>query len=297
MTPTRRMIEPPPHALRLVEEDLEPGVHVSTGTPGRSRGLRLWRGLLWNEWFAHARLIAGFLFLWLAAVWLLPLVVHPLWILVVGVLYALVAGPAFGGADVIDGSEEFAFALPTTRLQRFVARLVVSGAGLLALTLMNVTALDANLSDLLVRLFLDSGLGGVEVRQPEMLFGLVFAFPFAIFACAFTVASLATSRTVAFTAWVWGALGALATLRGAAMIEEAVSDRLTGRIAVPALLLVGLACLTLAARLYTRKEAGPSGSPLRMPWSWWGGLALLVGAAAGIALLLSWMSVYLARLL
>lgn len=283
-----------PPALRLVDQETEDAA-VDEGRP--RNGFRLWKGLLWNEWFAHSRLVVVFLFVWLGAVWLLPLVLHPLWILVVGVLYALVAGPAFGGADVIDGSEEFAFSLPTTRSQRFLARLAVSGAGLLALTVMSVTALDANLSDLLVRLFLDSGLAGVEVRQPEMLLGLVFAFPFTIFACGFTVAALATSRTVAFTAWVWGALGALATLRGAAMIEESVSDRLTGRIAVPALLLVGLACLAVAARLYSRKEAGPSGSPLRMPWSWWGGVVLLVAAAAGVALLLSWLSVYVARLL
>jgi hypothetical protein len=279
-----------PPELRLVEEEPEPAP-----TP-RTR-FRLWRGLLWNEWFAHSRLIVVFLFVWLAAVWLLPLVLHPLWILVVGVLYALVAGPAFGGADVIDGSEEFTFSLPTTRSQQLAARIAVSGAGLMALTLMNVMALDANLSDLLVRLFLDSGLGGVEVRQPEMLLGLVFAFPFAIYACGFSVAALATSRTVAFTAWVWGALGALATLRGAAMLEESLSDRLTGRITVPSLLLVGLACLTVAVRLYSRKEAGPAGSPLHMPWSWWGGLALLLAAAAGVALLLSWLSVYIARLL
>lgn len=290
MTARPEMIPPPQPALRLVEEETDAPARVRTT-------FQLWRGLFWNEWFAHSRLVAVFLFVWLAAVWVLPLVLHPLWILVVGVLYALVAGPAFGGADVIDGSEEFAFSLPTTRSQRFTARLVVSGGGLLALTLMNVTALDANLSDLLVRLFLDTGLGGVEVRQPEMLLGLVFAFPFAIYACGFTVAALATSRTVAFTAWVWGALSALATLRGAAMIEESVSDRLTGRIAVPALLVVGIGCLTVAARLYARKEAGPSGSPLRMPWSWWGGLALLVAAGAGIALLLSWLSVYIGRLL
>ena len=279
-----------PHGLRLVEEEPEPA-------PAPRTRFRLWRGLLWNEWFAHSRLIVVFLFVWLAAVWLLPLVLHPLWILVVGVLYALVAGPAFGGADVIDGSEAFTFSLPTTRSQQLAARIAVSGTGLMALTLMNVMALDANLSDLLVRLFLDSGLGGVEVRQPEMLLGLVFAFPFAIYACGFSVAALATSRTVAFTAWVWGALGALATLRGAAMLEESISDRLTGRITVPALLLVGLACLTVAVRLYSRKEAGPAGSPLHMPWSWWGGLALLLAAAAGVALLLSWLSVYIARLL
>jgi len=46
-----------------------------------------------------------------------------------------------------------------------------------------------------------------------------------------------------------------------------------------------------------RKEAGPGGSPLRMPLSWWGGLALLLLAAAAVALLLVWLTTNFGRLL
>jgi len=86
------------------------------------------RGLLWAEWFAHSRLLLVFLGLWLAAVWALPLVAHPGWILLLGGIYALLAGPAYGGADVMDACEEFAFSLPPTRAERYWARLAV-GAG------------------------------------------------------------------------------------------------------------------------------------------------------------------------
>lgn len=260
-------------------------------------GWQTWRNLLWTEWFAHARLLLCFLVAWIAAVWLLPLVVHPLWILMLGVAYALVAGPAFGGADVGTGCEEFSFSLPAPRGRRFVARLVIGGGGLLLLTAANVFALNANLADILVRVFLDSGLTGFELRQPELLYGLVFAFPFAMFALGFAVAALATGRTVVFTAWVWGTLGALATLRAAAVAEETLWYRLNGRLIVSSLLLVAGGTLLLAGHLYTRKEAGPGGTPLRMPPRWWAGLTLLLLAAGAVALLLTWVANNFGRLL
>lgn len=263
----------------------------------RRRGWGFWAGLLWCEWFTHARLLLVFLFGWLVAVWLLPLVAHPLWVLMAGVAYAAAAGPAFGGGDVIHGCEEFAFALPVTRGERFLARLAVGGGCLLALTFMNVFALEANLSDVLLRVFLDTGLGGVEVRRPELLYGLVFAVPFAIFAVGFGVAALTARRTVAMCAWIWGALGALATLRGGAYMEQLAWDRLTGRITVPALLAVGVLTLVVSRHAYCRKEASIGGTPLRMPLSWWGSMALLLLAALAVLGLLAWLAANFMRML
>lgn len=256
---------------------------------------RYWLGLLWSEWFIHSRLLLVFIWGWLAAVWIVPLVTHPLWVLVVSVIYALIAGPAIGGSDVVHGCEEFTFTLPATRENRFWARLLLGGGGLLLLTIITVFSLDANLSDILLRVFLDSGLGGVEFRRPELLYGLLFAFPFDIFAIGFSVAALTTRRTVAFTAWVWGALGALSTLRGGAYIEEIFWGRLTGRLTVPALLLSGLGILVVARHGYSRKEASASGSPLRMPLSWWGGMGLVALAVAAIFALLGWLATHLTQ--
>lgn len=260
-----------------------------------SSWIHYWLGLLWSEWFIHSRLLVVFIWGWLSAIWLLPLVTHPLWVLVVGVLFALVAGPAFGGSDVIHGCEEFTFTLPATRDHRFIARLGVGGGGLLVLTAITVVSLDANLSDILLRIFLDSGLGGVEFRRPELLYGLLFAFPFAIFAIGFSVSAVTTRRTVAFTSWVWGALGALSLLRGGTYVEELMWDRLTGRLTVPALLISGLAILVLARFLYQRKEAGASGNPLRMPLSWWGGMGLVALAGLAIAALIGWLMANVSR--
>ena len=76
-------------------------------------------GLLWCEWYAHGKLLLFFLGTWLACVWVLPLYANPAWILLFGGLYALVAGPIYGGSDTIEGCEEFAFALPPSCIRRF----------------------------------------------------------------------------------------------------------------------------------------------------------------------------------
>src|ERR1051325_5659325 len=83
---------------------------------------RAWRGLLWSEWFAHSQLLLIFLAVWLVAVWTLPLFTHPGWVLILGALYAIMAGPIYGGGDVLEGCEEFTFALPPTRAERYFSR-------------------------------------------------------------------------------------------------------------------------------------------------------------------------------
>lgn len=284
----------PPPALRIVEAN-EPGrgdASASNGGPGRWRRTWPWtrpaRALLWSEWFAHQRLLLVFAFLWLAAVWLLPLAVHPLWTLAVGAAFALAAGPAFGGADVIHGCEEFAFAGAPTRGQRYAARLIVGGGAVLVFSGISVAALEGNLSDILLRLVLATGSGPAQVSRPEVLYALVFAVPFTAFALGFALAALAPSRTVAFTSWIWAALGALALLRGGLQLEELRWDTLNGRIALPLLLLVSAMTLWVAGQFYRRKEAGTGNVPLRVPPSFWGWVAGLIIAALGLVLLVSW---------
>lgn len=282
--------EPKP-ALRILEEDphARPARQAAVGA--------WWRALLWGEWFAHSRLLLGFLLGWLAMVWLLPLFAHPLWILGYGLLVAVVAGPAFGGADVIQGCEEFSFSWPVPRRDRFLARLCVGGGSLVAFSLMGVLALEGNLSDVLLRVFVTSGLPATQIRQPILLYGLVLVVPFNVFALGFALAALARSRSIALMAWLWGVLGALTLLRGTVQLEELRFGRLNGGISVPALAVVSAAVLWVAARFYSRKEAGTDSGPLRIPPGWWVGAAALLAALAGIALLGLWFANNLTRLL
>ncbi|HAB15712.1 MAG TPA: hypothetical protein PLX89_01755 [Verrucomicrobiota bacterium] len=269
--------------FRLVEE---PEKSTPPSRPSRRR--RLWVGLIWGEWFAHSRLLLAFLVLWLAAVWLLPFVAHPLWILMLSGLVAVVGGPAFGGSDVMGGCEEFAFSQPTTRAQRFDARLLVAVGCLLTVTVMNVIALYHNLADLILSFFVSTGLAAVELRHPELLYGVIFAVPLAAMAIGFSVAALATTRAVAYTAWVWGALGALTGLRAGLSLEDFVWDRLNGRITVPLLLAVTVVILGITRKLYVAKEAGRASSPLRLPLSGWATLGAAALGALGVALLITW---------
>lgn len=275
----------------LVRDDPSP-----MGTiPPWMRRLRRWRGLLWAEWFAHAHLILLTLVAWLGTVWAVPLLVHPLWVLTPGVLFSLVAGPAFGGVDVIHGVEEFSFAFPVTRSERFLSRLLLGGGLTVFISGAGVFLLEDRLADVVVRAFLSAGIPLGEADPSFLLYSLVIGFPFTVFALGFSVAALATGRTLAFTAWLWGLLGALALMRFAVHWEEQSFSRLNGAWSVPLLVAASLGSLWVAGRLFRRKEAGAGVAPLRIPRSWWGWMLAIVGAAAGIGVLTYWFVVSAAR--
>jgi len=256
-----------------------------------------WLSLAWSEWFIHSRLLLGFLIAWLLVVWFLPLVAHPLWILGHALLFALVAGPAIGGADVIRGSEEFAFAWPTTRRERFLSRAFVGVLSQFTFSLMGVLALEGDLTDVLLRVFVSSGQHAVQINQPLLLYGLVVLVPQTIFAFSFTLAALARSRTFALLSWLWGVLAGLAILRGTLQLEELRFDRLNGAISSPVLALVSTAILWVGMRFYSRKEAGTDIGSLSMPPGWWLSLAAVALALAAVTLLGFWLAENFSRLL
>jgi hypothetical protein len=256
---------------------------------------RRWSGLIWSEWFTHSHLILLTLAAWLGVVWAVPLFAHPLWVLTPGLLFSVIAGPAFGGVDVIHGVEEFSFAFPITRSERFLSRLLLGGGLTVFISVAGVFLLEDRLADVVVRAFISAGLTPGEINPSLILYSLVIGFPFTVFALGFSVAALSTGRTLAFTSWLWGVLGALAILRFAVQWEEQRYDRLSGRIAVPLLVSAGAASLGFAWRLYCRKEAGAGVAPLRIPRSWWGWMLAILAATAGIALLVYWLAVNFAR--
>lgn len=257
---------------------------------GAQRGWdgRFWVGLLWGEWLAHARMMLLFLALWLLAMWVLPRFAHPLWTLAFSGFFAVVAGPVLGGGDVMGGCEEYSFSMPITRRQRFDSRLLFATGWLVVFTLLNLQVLYPNLADLILSFFVSTGVAAVDVRRPELLYGTVFAVPLAALSIGFTVASLATTRAVAYTAWVWAALGSLTGLRAGLSLEDFLWDRLNGRITIPFLLITALLTLGIARRLYAEKEAGRASSPLRLPLSGWATLVAAAIGALGAGLLLSW---------
>ena len=250
----------------------------------------------WTEGSSHGRWLLGFVIAWLAVVWFLPLVAHPFWILAHPLLYAMVAGPALGGADVIQGCEEGSFAGPLGRGELFAGRLLLGVVTVLAFTAMGVVALAGNLSDILLRLFVSSAPAALELEPSLTLNGLVWALPLSVFGLGFVASCFARSRVHALQSWIWGVLAALALLRASLGLEELRFGRLNGWFAVPGLLGVTLAVLGIGWRLYRRKEAVTDGGPLRMPPGWWTGLMVTTLALAAVGALSVWFARNFSRL-
>src|SRR5436190_8626490 len=244
-----------------VNEEVEPRIvprdtAVAPGTAPR-RGWRVVRGLLWCEWYAHGQLLLLSLAAWLACVWVLPLYANPAWILLFGGLYAIVAGPIYGGADTIYGCEEFTFALPPTRGERYLARLAVGGGALLLFTALDLLALGLDLPQILAKLYVDTGLIRPRpVFESGLLPGLMVVLPFAVFAFSFVLSAVAHSRALVLTAWFWAALFALATLQLGFWYEELVWDKLNGFFSCPVLAWLAMAALWGGHRAYARKQIG-----------------------------------------
>lgn len=256
-------------------------------TPAAPLALRRsFRALLWCEWFSHSKLLLGFLIFWLASVWTLPLVAHSGWILFVAALYALVAGVAYGGGDTIEGCEEFSFSLPATRGERYLARLTVGGGALVVFTLLDLLALGLELPQFLARFYLDTGLiKALPVLKPRFLYGLVWAFPFAVFAFSFALAAVSHSRMLIVTGWFWSALVALLITHLAFRYETFVWGELNGYCSAPLLMGLGGATLWAGYRAYLVKEIGYHNTPLTLPPRFWLWLVLLA-AGIGLAFLL-----------
>jgi hypothetical protein len=244
------------------------------------------RGLVWCEWFAHSRLLLAFLILWLGAVWLLPFFTHSGWILFIAAAFALVAGPVYGGGDTIDGCEEFSFALPATRGERYMARLTVAGGALLLFTVLDLVALGLELPQFLARLYIDTGLiDPLPVIKPRLLYGLVLAFPFAVFAFSFGLSAVSHSRMLILTAWFWSLLTAMAATHLAFLYEEFLWGALNGYCSAPLLIGLGLAALWGGYRAYLAKEIGHHHTPLTLPPHFWFWLILLgIGAIVAFVL-------------
>jgi hypothetical protein len=271
----------------------DPSIAVETSADPKAWRLndhaRAWKALLWSEWFAHSKLLLIFLAVWLVAVWTLPLFGNPGWILVLGALYALMAGPVYGGGDILEGCEEFTFSLPPTRAERYCSRLFVGAGSLLILCFMNMIALGLDLPQVLARLYVQTGLlRSLPLLKPGLLYVVVLALPLAVFAAAFTISALTHSRMLILLSWFWAALGALALLQIGFWYEDLVWDTLNGYFACP--LLIGTSAIVLAIGFFgfRRKEIGKPSLPITLPGYWWVWMILfVVGLALALALVTS----------
>ena len=196
-----------------------------------------------------------------------------------GAFFAIVAGPVYGGSDTSEGCEEFTFALPPTRSERYLARLVVGGGALLLLTGMDVLALGLDLSQILAKLFVDSGLIRPRpVFKAGLLYGLVLVLPLSVFAVSFVISAVTHSRPILLSASLWAILFSLGVLRLGLWYEELLWETFNGWFSCPLLALLAAGILWGGGRVYRRKEVGDQAAPMVIPARWWLWIALSVGA-------------------
>ena len=240
----------------------------ATGTASDRR--RAWHALLGKAWLANGAMVINFLAAWLVLGWVLMIFFHPGWILALGVLYAFMAAPAFGGGESFEGSEEFAFALPPTRAERYLAHLAAGGIPLLVLLLLGLLAIGLNLPQALWGLFVSSGYTEpFEPADPAFLhYGLAFAVPVAAYAFTFAIASLARSRGTVMWSWFLGGICAGALAGGGLLLEEFLWQRLVGYATVPVLLAAAPLALLAGYLRYVWKEG------VSRPWQAHGGRGL-----------------------
>lgn len=246
----------------------------------------VFKGLLWRQWLASRVLVVAALGVWLAGLWAMELFFHPGFILAFGVVYAFFAGPAFGASEAAEGSEEFAFSLPPTRGQRYLAALAPAAGTLLAFTTIGTLAVALDWPQALWGLVVSSGFTEpFPAVRYTFLYPLAVAVPFAVLAFSFTIGSLASSRGMASGAGILGVVAAGAVLGISMLLEAGLWQRPNGVLSVPALAALGAGALEAGYLLYRRKEGVSRPAPLggrRAIWIW------LLIASGVVAAMFAW---------
>lgn len=259
---------------------------ISHTRPGAGRAAedferKVIKGLLWREWLVHRRLLMTMLCLWLIGQWILLLFCHPWVILVFGALFALWIGTVAGGSDAAEGSEEFSFALPATRAQRYIVRMALGGSSILLLTGASLLAIGLDLPQRLWGIFVNSGFTEPFWTAEGYTYALAFSVPAAVFAFSFAMSALAKWSSFVLFSGLLGAGCAAAILGLGLLCEQWLWGYLTGMVSCPALLALGAAGLFAGYLQYLRKEGisrpVPLGGASRVPlWYVMGIVAFIV---------------------
>jgi len=227
---------------------------ASLGAPRDGAAGRRLSGILWREHLAHQRVAWGFLGAWIILQFVLPVMFHPVALLLFSTVAALALASSLGGADARDGVREFLLALPPTRSDLFRVR---AAYGLALVGLMaagSVLAVHFQVAQALWGLVVETGFTRPYATLDPVNTAAVILAPLAAFACTFGLASLASDRSGASAAWL-GAVLLLGLVVTAGLVGEYYLLRAqSGWFAVLALGVVAVAALVLAHRAFRARE-------------------------------------------
>lgn len=251
------------------------------------------RPLIHQEWKLCRGPIVGLSVLWIIGLWALVIFHHPVWLMIIGLIYVLIVTSSQGGRDVIDGTEEFSFTLPPGRGPLFVSRLTPGVLFLAANGLLGGVAIAFNLPQRLWWIVFSSGLTDPFPRVEEPLwYAMALMVPMAAHAITFTTAALVVTRAGVNLSWLAGFAGAGAIVWAGTIAEELLWNSPTGFLTSPALLAVSVLAPFGGYQAYLRKEAsGSSGVAAGKSNS----MGLLIIAAIVAAILVTLMLLFFLR--
>jgi hypothetical protein len=250
---------------------------------------RMLRGLIWREWRQHEEPFSWIVVCWLIGVWILPIGPHA-FLIPFGVIAAAILGSTVGGSDTVDGTEEFSFALPPTRSQRYVARLGLGGIALLGLLVLAIGAFLLDAPQRLWGLLFQSGYTeSFTPFLPGFLWGLSLALPVAVFGETFAAGSLARSARAARAAWIRGSLISGALLGIGFWVEHALFQRAVGLVICPVLGAWGVLRLVWGFLAYRNKEgiSASAALPSSRMSAWMMGVGILLVVLVLLMLMMS----------
>ena len=260
-------------------------------TPEYTGGVNIFRGLMWRHWLAGRWVIFAAMITLLTGGWALMLFHHPGWIIATGSLLAILAGLVFGGSDVSDGSEEFAFALPPTRSQRYLSGLILGGGTVLAFCLIGTLSLAFSLPQYAWSLVVDSGFTTPFGPWGQTyLYFMAVVVPLSVFACTFAVESGSRTRGGMWWSWIPAVIITGLTVWLTALAEVEMWGDVNGYISILTLLALTAMILLFGHTKYVRKEgiSQPGRSGASGGGVWWIWIIMAIVVAVFIFMAMFW---------
>ena len=233
--------------------------NVSIPSPEFSERAVLFQ-LICQEWRLCRGPVVTLGVVWLVGLWILVLFQHPAWLIAIGLWHVLFISPTQAGRDIIDGTEEFSFALPPGRTPLYVARMTPGLVFLPVIGLLGWLAIAYSLPQLIWSVFFSGGL--TESFAPVTGFhwyAMAVLLPCAAHAIVFAIAANAGSRATVSSSGIIGIIAAAGVMLGGFFLENLLWQETHGFLAGPALLITTVLVLLVGHQAYRRKEATGSG--------------------------------------
>lgn len=203
------------------------------------------KGLLLRDWRAFGGILSWGLSLWAVLIWVLLILQHPAAIAVWAVSLTVFCVPTIMAHEIMEGSMEFSLALPPTRRERYLTRLMLLGSIVGGGLLVGLLAYGFNLPQKVWSLFTSSLMTRPFHEAPIEIMLLSFASPLAFFGICYGGVMGHTSR-----------LNAVGMIVIAAIVTAVITFALPSEVvSIILLFVVGVGALVYGYARYQRLEA------------------------------------------